>query len=92
MLAREFGSALALADVVIVLDIYAARERAEDFPGVSGLVVAAAAAEAAGGRPVWWLPKGEDAERLLAGELRDGDLLVTLGAGNVDRVARSLAR
>jgi UDP-N-acetylmuramate--alanine ligase len=92
MLAREFGSALALADVVIVLDIYAARERAEDFPGVSGLVVAAAAAEAAGGRPVWWLPKGEDAERLLAGELRDGDLLVTLGAGDVDRVARSLAR
>jgi UDP-N-acetylmuramate--alanine ligase len=78
--------------VVIVLDIYAARERAEDFPGVSGLVVAAAAAEAAGGRPVWWLPKGEDAERLLAGELRDGDLLVTLGAGDVDRVARSLAR
>jgi UDP-N-acetylmuramate--alanine ligase len=92
MLAREFGTALALADIVIVLDVYAARERAEDFPGVSGLLVAAAAAEAAGGRPVWWLPKAEDAERLLAGELRDGDLLVTLGAGDVDRVARSLAR
>jgi UDP-N-acetylmuramate--alanine ligase len=92
MLAREFGAALALADVVIVLDIYAARERAEDFPGVSGLLVAAAVAEAAGGRPVWWLPHSEDAERLLADELRDGDLLVTLGAGDVDRVARSLAR
>ena len=37
MLAREFGQALALADVVAVLDVYPARERAEDFPGVSGL-------------------------------------------------------
>jgi len=92
MLAREFGAALALADVVVVLDVYAARERPEDFPEVSGLLVAAAAAEAAGGRPVWWLPKAEDAERLLAGQLHDGDLLVTLGAGDVDRVARSLAR
>jgi UDP-N-acetylmuramate--alanine ligase len=54
--------------------------------------VAQAAADAAGGRPVWWLPQAEDAERLLAGELREGDLLLTLGAGDVDRVARSLAR
>jgi UDP-N-acetylmuramate--alanine ligase len=91
-LAREFGAALALADVVIVLDVYAARERAEDFPGASGLLVAAAAADAARGRPVWWLPRSEDAERLLAGELREGDLLLTLGAGDVDRVARHLAR
>ena len=36
MLAREFGRALALADVVVVLDVYPARERAEDFPGVTG--------------------------------------------------------
>ena len=36
-LAREFGAALARADVVAVLDVYPARERAEDFPGVSGL-------------------------------------------------------
>ena len=56
LLAREFGRALALADVVVVLDVYPAREQAEDFPGVSGLLVAGAAADAAGGRPVWWLP------------------------------------
>ena len=91
MLAREFGRALALADVVIVLDVYPARERAEDFAGVSGLLVAQAAAEAAGGRPVWWLPRAADAERMLASELREGDLLLTLGAGDVDGVARSLA-
>src|SRR5215213_1560901 len=40
--ATEFGAALAAADEVVVLGIYAARERAEDFPGVSGLLVAQA--------------------------------------------------
>jgi UDP-N-acetylmuramate--alanine ligase len=90
MLAREFGRALALADLVVVLEIYPARERAEDFPGVSGLLIAGAAADAAGGRPVWWLPRMDDAERLLRAELGPGDLLVTLGAGDIDRLARRL--
>lgn len=89
-LARDFGRALALADLVVVLDVYPARERAEDFPGVSGLLVAEAAADAAGGRPVWWLPEMEDADRLLRSELREGDLLLTLGAGDVDELARRL--
>jgi UDP-N-acetylmuramate--alanine ligase len=91
-LARDFGRALALADVVVVLDVYPARERAEDFPGVSGLLVAGAAADAACGRPVWWLPRIDDAERMLRAELGEGDLLVTLGAGNVDELARRLVR
>jgi UDP-N-acetylmuramate--alanine ligase len=89
-LGRDFGKALALADVVVVIDVYPARERPEDFPGVSGLMVARAAADAAPGRPVWWLPAMEDAEAMLRDELREGDLLLTLGAGDVDRVARSL--
>jgi UDP-N-acetylmuramate--alanine ligase len=90
MLAREFGSALALADLIVVLEIYRARERAEDFPGVSGYLVAEAAADAAGGRPVWWLPGLDDAETQLSAELGEGDLLVTIGAGNVDELARRL--
>jgi UDP-N-acetylmuramate--alanine ligase len=90
-LAREFGRALALAHLVVVLDVYPAREQAADFPGVSGLLVAQAAADAAGGRPVWWLPRVEDAERWLAAELGEDDLLLTLGAGDVDRLARRLA-
>jgi UDP-N-acetylmuramate--alanine ligase len=89
-LARDFGRALAEADVSVVLDVYPARERAADFPGVGGLLVAEAAADAAGGRPVWWLPRLDDAERMLRDELREGDLLLTLGAGDVDRLARSL--
>jgi UDP-N-acetylmuramate--alanine ligase len=90
MLAREFGQALALADVVCVLDVYPARERAEDHPGVSGWLVAAAAASAARGRRVYWTPSMDDAERLLGSILSEGDLLLTLGAGDVDSLAERL--
>jgi UDP-N-acetylmuramate--alanine ligase len=89
-LARDFGRALALADLVVVLDVYPAREKPEDFPGVSGWLVATAASDAARGRPVYWLPRLPDAESFLRGELRDGDLLLTLGAGDVDNLARAL--
>jgi UDP-N-acetylmuramate--alanine ligase len=88
---REFGRALATADEIVVLDVYAARERPEgEFAGVTGKLVADAAADFAGGRPVWWLPTMEEAEHMLAGRLEEGDLLVTLGAGDVDRLAEQL--
>ena len=90
MLARAFGRALALADVVCVLEIYPARERAEGHPGVSGWLVAAEAASAARGRRVLWTPAMDDAERALASLLAEGDLLLTLGAGDVDRLAERL--
>jgi len=89
-LAVEFGRALALADLVVVLDVYAAREKSEDHPGVTGWLVARAAADAAAGRRVLWLPGMDDAERFLRSELREGDLLLTLGAGDVDRLATRL--
>ena len=89
-LAGRFGRALALADLVVVVDVYPARERAEDFPGVSGLLVAAAAAQSAGGRPVWWVPELGQARERLERELREGDVVLTLGAGDVDRLAKEL--
>jgi len=88
--AVEFGAALALADVVIVTDVYPARERAEDHPGVTGRLVAASAADHAGGRLVVWLPSADQVERFLRGALRDGDLVLTLGAGDIDGVGRRL--
>jgi UDP-N-acetylmuramate--alanine ligase len=91
-LARDFGPALALADVVVVLDVYPARERAQDHPGVSGLMIAEAAADAAGGRPVYWLPRLSDAEPVLAGLLGGGDVCLLMGAGDVDQLGRQLAR
>jgi UDP-N-acetylmuramate--alanine ligase len=92
LLAREFGEALARADLAVVLDVYPARERAEDHPGVSGLLIAQAAAEAAGGRSVAWLPSFDQAERFLEHELRARDLCVVMGAGDVDGLARRLVR
>jgi len=89
-LAGEFGAALARADVVGVLDVYPARERAEDFPGISGLTIAETAADAARGKPVLWLPDFDAAERALGPLLRHGDLCLVLGAGNVDALGRRL--
>jgi UDP-N-acetylmuramate--alanine ligase len=90
MLAREFGAALASADAIVLLDVYPARERAEDHPGVSGLTLARSAAERADGRPVLWLPDLDVAERVLRDMLAAGDLCVVMGAGDVDALARGL--
>jgi UDP-N-acetylmuramate--alanine ligase len=89
-LAREFGSALGQADMAAVLDVYPARERAAEFPGVDGRVVASAAAEEAGGRQVAWLPGFADARAFLEATLRLGDLCLLMGAGNIDSLGRSL--
>jgi UDP-N-acetylmuramate--alanine ligase len=90
MLADDFGTALARADVIVVLDVYPARERAEDHPGVSGLSIARAAAQAAAGRSVYWLPTFAAAEPVLRGLLAEGDLCVVMGAGDVDELGRAL--
>jgi UDP-N-acetylmuramate--alanine ligase len=89
-LARDFGRALAAADVVVVLDVYEARERPEDFHGVDGKLIADAAADAANGRTVAWLPRFDDAERFLRAQLKRGDVLLAMGAGDVDQLARRL--
>ncbi|WCB93650.1 UDP-N-acetylmuramate--L-alanine ligase [Baekduia alba] len=87
---REFGAALAQADVAVALDVYPAREQAADFPGVTGRLIAEAAADHAGGRPVFWLPTLDTAYSVLAPRLRAGDLVLVLGAGDVDRLGRRL--
>jgi UDP-N-acetylmuramate--alanine ligase len=90
-LAAGFGRALAAADEIAVLDVYPAREEPVGaLAGVSGLDVARAAADHAGGRPVWWLVDAERAERALAPRLREGDLLVTIGAGDIYGLADAL--
>jgi UDP-N-acetylmuramate--alanine ligase len=98
-LAEEFGAALALADEAVVLDVYPAREEpVGDLAGVSGLQVAQAAAERMGGKPVWWLPTIELAQRALAERLDhnpelydEGTVLVTIGAGDVYKLGEALA-
>jgi len=75
--ASEFGAALGLADEVFVLDVYAAREDPE--PGVTGELVASAVP---GGRAVF-LPDRAAAPGAVADIARPGDLVLTMGAGDV---------
>ncbi len=90
-LAEQFGAALALADEVAVLDVYPAREEpVGELAGVSGLDVARAAADRMGGRRVSWTPTVEAARATIARRLAPGDVLVTIGAGDVFRVAEAL--
>lgn len=86
---KQFGQALAIADQIFVVDIYPAREKQKDFPGLTGLNVARAAASANGGT-VTWLPDFSTAAETISAGLRNDDLVLTLGAGNVYEIARSL--
>lgn len=87
-LAREFASALAAADAVCVADIYAARE--DPVAGVSGKLIVDALAEIRPGMPLAWTPALEDGVRFLAGWVRAGDLVFTIGAGDVDKAGPML--
>jgi UDP-N-acetylmuramate--alanine ligase len=89
-LARDFGVALAEADFCAVVDVYPAREIAEDFPGVSGRLIAEAAADASHGRQVAWMPTLADARHWLETTLRAGDLCLLMGAGDIDSLGRTL--
>lgn len=80
--AGEFGSALTLADRVIVSDIYPARE--DPIPGVTGELVHDAVIAAGGDSR--YVPDKQDLPEALAEEVRPGDLVITLGAGDVTLV------
>jgi UDP-N-acetylmuramate--alanine ligase len=75
--AAEFGAALGLADVTFVLDVYAAREDPE--PGVTGRLVA----QAVPGARAHFVPDRADLPPAVADAARPGDLVLTMGAGDV---------
>ena len=75
--AAEFGAALGLADEVLVLDVYAAREDPE--PGVTGMIVAAAVP----GGKARFVPEAAAVPDAIAGLAKPGDLVLTMGAGDV---------
>jgi UDP-N-acetylmuramate--alanine ligase len=82
-LAHELARSLAAADAVAVTGVYAARE--EPVPGVEGKLVVDALVAERPGMPVAWTPELEDAVRFLARRARPGDLVLTIGAGDVER-------
>jgi UDP-N-acetylmuramate--alanine ligase len=78
--AAEFGAALGLADVPIVLDIYAAREDPE--PGVTGKLIA----DAVPGDAARYVPLFADAAAATARLAQPGDLVLTMGAGDITKL------
>jgi UDP-N-acetylmuramate--alanine ligase len=87
-LAREFAHALSAADAVAVTDVYAARE--ESIPGVDGKLIVDALAEVRPGMTVGWTPSVEAGADFIARRMREGDVVLTMGAGDVDRAAELL--
>lgn len=88
---QEFGEALAVADEVIVLDVYAAREEpVGPLAGVSGMDVLRETATRSGGKPIWWAPNLEAAERAARSRLGPGRVLATIGAGDVTVISDRL--
>ena len=85
--ATAFADALRPADVVVVCDVYPARERAEDWPGVSGRLISDALA---GDTDVRWAATLDEASRLLDAELAAPDVCLVIGAGDVGTLARRL--
>ncbi|GAA3418910.1 UDP-N-acetylmuramate--L-alanine ligase [Streptosporangium vulgare] len=77
--ADEFGAALGLADEAVVLDVYGAREDPE--PGVSGALVAGKVPLPA--ERVAYAPHRDGVPALVAGRARPGDIVLTMGAGDV---------
>jgi UDP-N-acetylmuramate--alanine ligase len=83
-----FGASLAAADRVVVTDVYPSRE--EPIPGVTGQLVADAAREM--GAEVDYVPHRADLARFLSDRVEPGDLVITMGAGDITLVPTELAR
>ena len=81
-LAHEFAAALAAADAACVTEIYAAREAA--VPGVTGKLVVDRLCELRPGMPVAWAPTVDAGADVVARLARAGDVVLTIGAGDVD--------
>jgi len=78
---RELGASLVEADVIVVTDVYGAAQ--EPIPGVTGKLVVDGIALADPGRRIVYLPHRADVVRFLEREVRAGDLVVTMGCGDV---------
>ncbi|WP_243866772.1 UDP-N-acetylmuramate--L-alanine ligase [Actinophytocola oryzae] len=86
LFAKEFGEALALADEVVVLDVYGAREQPE--PGVNGRLIAGSVPLP--GERVHFEPSFDKVPALVADLAEEGDLVLTMGAGDVTMLGPEL--
>ena len=88
--AAELGAGLSPADVVVLMDVYAARE--DPVPGVSGRLVADAVTAARPEAEVHYVPSWSEVAGRVAGLARPGDLVLTVGAGDVTMIGPEVLR
>ena len=91
--AAELAMALSPADIVIVMDVYAARE--DPMPGVSGALITDRLADPAHPRiadSVRFVPSWSDVAPLVSQIAREGDLVLTVGAGDVTMIGPEILR
>jgi UDP-N-acetylmuramate--alanine ligase len=84
---KEFGKSFFDSDILIVTDVYPARE--EPIPGITGELVASQAREY-GHKEVFYIPEKEKIIPFLKKILKSGDMVITLGAGDIFKVGENL--
>lgn len=83
---QDFADVLSMADVVVLADIYAAREK--NTIGITSKDLLALLQEK--GTESYYFPSFEEIEKFLLKKCMNGDLLITMGAGNVVEIGESL--
>ncbi len=78
---QEYGSAFADADIVVLTDIYGSGTM--PIPGVTGKLIVNAVTETDPSKRVVWLPRRDDLIDFVAREARDGDIVVSMGCGDI---------
>lgn len=87
---HQLGEALSSADLVVVTDVYGARE--DPRPGISGKMVVDGLLAASPRGRVAYLPKRGDIPGYVADRSREGDLVLTIGAGDVTMLGGEILR
>jgi UDP-N-acetylmuramate--alanine ligase len=87
-LSRELGESLVGIDLAVVTDVYHADE--DPIPGVTGKLVVNALAAAAPGQRIVYLPHRADVVRFLTAEIREGDLVLMMGAGDIPMITEEV--
>lgn len=86
---HEFGGSFGDADVLVVTDVYPARE--EPISGVSGALIADAA-EKAKHKEVYYIPDKREIPQFLRKKAKSGDMVITMGAGDIWKVGEAFLR
>jgi len=88
VLYKEFGNSFGSADAVVVTEVYGAGEIPQ--PGVNGKLIVDSICETPGHPEVFYLPQQDAIPRVLRDVSEPGDLILTLGAGDISQVGEEL--